>query len=659
MFSIFIVHSFILLCPAAPILVTDQNDSESSQFKDVIAVSPAEQAVFRDSGDLLQLISNANSVGGTNRLRFFQLRGVGEGSQYENTPTHAITYLVEGVDLTGIMAHWPLLEVDQVAVDKIPRSVGYGGQAMGGVVSTSLTRTGDDYRVRLSGDERGGHAADASAPLGSHRLAVHYNSDPGYIENSVYGKPGDSRHEVYASLVSDWMMTPAGSVQTTLLGAQLRNRYDVWSLNNSLETFSDHPGKDNLDMVGGSLTIRRTFSPNLDVEVWSSLVASEALYSYDSDWGSNPYWQTVPGWNAVYDYFDQFQRQRCQLQQRFTLNMAHFQFAVHAQNLNENSSTASFKNGVQRSVVDGRYRQNSAAVHARYVRKWHSRWEWRLAARYDSVQTRFTDFQSVHERERSPQMAAESRWRYTWNEDHQSQFSVSRGYKNPIINIDPDTPTIDRRVGSESALHWELGHSLKTAEGQFQIAAFVRDGRDQQVRVSRQLDPVDPSTFVYYYDNAATTRYWGYEFSGDHLFANRQRWRWSLGLLQAQFREYVFSGQVLSGRNIANAPKSTWAVQWGQPISRTWTLIMQGEGRSAFYFSNNHGQKSESYQLLHAALQWSSGAHQWDLGVRNVFDRRFATRAFFFANEPPDFAEKLYLQYGTPRTIYMNYRARF
>ena len=35
--------------------------------------------------------------------------------------------------------------------------------------------------------------------------------------------------------------------------------------------------------------------------------------------------------------------------------------------------------------------------------------------------------------------------------------------------------------------------------------------------------------------------------------------------------------------------------------------------------------------------------------VRNVFDKNYAVRGFFFENEPPDWEKKLYIQQGDPR----------
>jgi len=36
---------------------------------------------------------------------------------------------------------------------------------------------------------------------------------------------------------------------------------------------------------------------------------------------------------------------------------------------------------------------------------------------------------------------------------------------------------------------------------------------------------------------------------------------------------------------------------------------------------------------------------------RNLFDKRYAVRGFYFGNEPPDFPNALYTRQGDPRHI--------
>jgi hypothetical protein len=47
------------------------------------------------------------------------------------------------------------------------------------------------------------------------------------------------------------------------------------------------------------------------------------------------------------------------------------------------------------------------------------------------------------------------------------------------------------------------------------------------------------------------------------------------------------------------------------------------------------------------------GDQRWQatLYARNVFNEHYAVRGFFFANEPPDWIKKRYIQNGDPRQV--------
>jgi outer membrane receptor protein involved in Fe transport len=51
--------------------------------------------------------------------------------------------------------------------------------------------------------------------------------------------------------------------------------------------------------------------------------------------------------------------------------------------------------------------------------------------------------------------------------------------------------------------------------------------------------------------------------------------------------------------------------------------------------------------------RWS--AYAWG---RNVFDENYAVRGFYFGLEPPDYADKLYVQRGDPRSAGVTFEWR-
>jgi iron complex outermembrane recepter protein len=69
--------------------------------------------------------------------------------------------------------------------------------------------------------------------------------------------------------------------------------------------------------------------------------------------------------------------------------------------------------------------------------------------------------------------------------------------------------------------------------------------------------------------------------------------------------------------------------------------------------------RSNAYALTD--LQFGYEAATWSayLWGRNVFDRTYAVRGFFFENEPPDFPQRRYIQRGDPRMVGVTFHYSF
>ncbi len=70
-----------------------------------------------------------------------------------------------------------------------------------------------------------------------------------------------------------------------------------------------------------------------------------------------------------------------------------------------------------------------------------------------------------------------------------------------------------------------------------------------------------------------------------------------------------------------------------------------------FYFSASHDERAPSYQLVNLHLGYETGRWSATLYARNVLNEHYAVRGFFFANEPPDWETRRYIQNGDPRQV--------
>jgi outer membrane receptor protein involved in Fe transport len=76
-------------------------------------------------------------------------------------------------------------------------------------------------------------------------------------------------------------------------------------------------------------------------------------------------------------------------------------------------------------------------------------------------------------------------------------------------------------------------------------------------------------------------------------------------------------------------------------------------GLDDFYFDASHDQRAPSRVLTHLKAGYSGNHWRAEVWVRNLFDRYYSQRGFFFGLEPPDFPATRYVQAGDPRHVGM------
>ena len=86
---------------------------------------------------------------------------------------------------------------------------------------------------------------------------------------------------------------------------------------------------------------------------------------------------------------------------------------------------------------------------------------------------------------------------------------------------------------------------------------------------------------------------------------------------------------------------------------------LDATARDAFYFDVSHNQTSQSYELLHARAGFEGDNWAVQFWARNLTDKYYAVRGFYFGNEPPDFPATLYTRLGDPRQIGITIERRF
>jgi len=633
----------------------------------VIDAESLQAAGLQHLQDVLGLVPNLSWSGGTSRPRYFLLRGVGELEQYQGAPNPSVGFLIDDVDFSGVGMPATSFDVEQVEVLRGPQGTAYGANALAGLINvrTHAPRRERELKTELSAGEDGMLAAGlvAGGPLGlgvvdsgAWRLAVQESRSDGFRHNRYLDRSDtNGRDELTLRGRLALEAAPGWQVGLTLLHADLDNGFDAFAPDNSFETRSDRPGRDAQRSTGAALRVTGDLG-RATLQATTAVADSDIVYSFDGDWGNDAYW----GEYAPYDYFSRYDRERRTLSQDLRLvsrakaddDGFGWLAGIYALRFAEdNRQRDDFAGELLRPVLTTDYDAVNAAVYGEV--------EWGLGGSLVlssglRIETRSADYDDSEGAAFSPrdtmlgghlslsgELAARSSWYVT----------ASRGYKAGGFNIGAFVP--DDRREFEPEYLWNLEGGLRHASGDgalaVEVSIFQMWRESQQVATSFQLDPGDPLSYVFYTDNAARGRNAGLEAALAWRVVPALKLGATLGLLQSEYLGYRYGERDLDGREQAHAPG------WQYSLSAEWNPVLGWMARAdligsdAFYFDASHDQRSQPYSLVN--LKAGYGGDRWSVYAwgRSVFDERYAVRGFYFGLEPPDFADKLYVQQGDPR----------
>ncbi|MEO0347677.1 MAG: TonB-dependent receptor, partial [Pseudomonadota bacterium] len=299
----------------------------------VIDRSTVEDAAVQHFEELSFLVPNLNFAGGSNRARYFQLRGIGERSQYEGAPNPSVGFILDDIDFSGIGGIATTWDIERVEVLRGPQATRYGANALAGLVFVQSVAPTPEFDARAqvtSGDDGLASAALAfGGPVNDtlgYRVALQQFQSNGFRDNPFLGRDDtNERDELTLRTRLRWDPSNETRVDTTLLFVDQDNGYDAFTLENDFTTFSDDPGRDAQRSVG--LGIRADHAPSA---AWSftsitGIAQSDVEFSFDADWGNPDYWIPFfapPGstpFTPEYDFFSRRDRERDTINQEFRL----------------------------------------------------------------------------------------------------------------------------------------------------------------------------------------------------------------------------------------------------------------------------------------------------------------------------------------------------
>lgn len=651
----------------------------------VLDAATLQQAGEEHFEDVLGLVPNLNSAGDTSRPRYFQIRGIGELEQYQGAPNPSVGFLIDDIDFSGLGTAATLFDIDQIEVLRGPQATRYGANALAGLIYVTSAPPQDHFESRIelgAGDyntkQYGGVITGPIAALDSEfRLAAEHYTSNGYYTN-VYLDRDDVDRRGELTLRGRWRYQPSDDLRIDLsvLHVQIDNGYDAFSLNNTRTTQSNEPSVDSQHSTGASLRLAYSGLGAATLTVIGTYAQTYVKYGYDGDWGNPLLWQPY-----TYDYTEVQDRDRStqSLEVRLGTNSAHgFDWLVGAYALRLTESLVDTSagvyldpfdpsaNSVTDTVVTSYYRSQNAALFGELDGDLSARLRWTFGARAEQRTASYHDLTtnpgepdaSNHFHPTDDLWGGQASLTYALSDAQSAYALVSRGYKAGGFNLSQGLLPNQILFGPESDINLEAGYKANLFANRLQLNAdvFYMLRRSLQMKTSEQLDPSNPDDFVLYTGNADSGRNYGLETEAEWRATRTLSLGASLGLLQTQYHGFMQNGVLLPDRELANAPHWQAAAHVTYQDPRGPFARIDGTGMGSYYFDlPPNWTTSHAYGLLSAKLGWQAPAWSVYLWGRNLLNKNYAVRGFYFGDVPPNFPNELYIQLGDPRTWGMNF----
>ncbi len=628
---------------------------------------------------LSYLVPNLNYAASDSRARYFQIRGVGERSGYQGTPNSSVGFLIDDIDYSGQGGIATLFDVDQVEVFRGPQGSRTGANALAGLIyiktkdptdkfeGTSELTLGD-YGTQNIGVAFGGPLKNEKM---KYRLVMRTDYADGFRKNTYLNKSDTSKKdELTLRYKLDWEINETTNINFLVSKIDMDDPADIWTIDGSLDTLSDSPGMDSqiTDSIGIKITKNLN---NFDLQSLTSSTKTHVVFSYDADWG-NP----DSHFPYTYDYFSETLRKRDTYSQEIRFLSKNKDFSqknpfewvvgLDFSELDESNITKDdgiygdpsdpFGPYASESSISRNYESENLSVFGNIDYFLTDKTKLAFGLRLENWDSKYKDSNNESFSPSDNMSGGKISIVKKTNNDSNIYFSIARGYKQGGFNLGLDaTDNLVKQsliYDPEYLTNYEFGVSsnLKDRDLNYSLVIFFSERKDQQVLISRQVDPSDPNTFSYLTQNAAEGENYGIEITSNYLVSDNLYIYANLGFLKTKIKNWE-SRIDLEDRSQAHAPEHSYSIGGNLNLKNNFYLKLDINGKSSFYYSDSHDNQSKSYQLTNLTFGYSNANFTVDLWIRNLFNKYYSTRGFFFGNEAPNFIDTLYRRQGDPKHI--------
>jgi outer membrane receptor protein involved in Fe transport len=574
-----------------------------------------------------------------------------------------------------------LFDVKQVEVLRGPQSTRYGASALAGLINIQTNEptaqseqmieasAGGDSLRELGLVSSGAFNKQANSP--QYRFSAFKHQSDGFRHNAHLGRSDtNGRDELNIRGKLRFFPSAVTTVDLTYLHSDLNNGYDAFSLNNSLSTLSDQPGKDTQLSNAGAVKVTHKGNPNFTLVSTTTLANSDMKYGYDTDWVYKGYYPT-----SFYGNYDN-EKKRVNLSQelrfistpnsRLFNNTTDWLVGFYSSKLDEknrNFQASENLNGdlnsqypYYESIVRTDYTLSKVATFAQLDHQFSTKTKLSGGLRIEQHEANFNGSNFVSSSGFDNFRFSEPHWGGNLSiiesiaKNHTAYATVAKGFKASGYNTGiPDGKESFIRYKAETATNYEIGLKSYFQEQQLKtkVSLFFVDRTNPQFD-GYTYNEFGKGEYIFYTENFDSAKNFGLE--GEFNWQPFKRWQvfGSLGLLKTEVYGTPKNTQLKdrTSRNTqSHAPNYQVMLGTQYRTASGYFARIDANAVDRFYFDNVHNFKSDAYTLWNARVGYQ--AKEWEVFLwgRNITDEKYATRGYSFGNNP-DYTTENYIRLG-------------
>jgi iron complex outermembrane recepter protein len=626
--------------------------------------------------EVLNLAPNVNVSAGASRGRFFQIRGMGILSQYDNPVNPSVGLIIDGIDFSRLGGAATLFDIDAIEVLQGPQGTKFGPNAIAGAITMRSAEPSKEFKMRAQAGLGEYNTRNFGVAVGGTivedqllgRASIYTHKSDGYMQNDTLGRD-DTQKQDELTFRSKFKLfaTEDLTLDFTLMHVNVNNGYDAFTLDNSRRSQANQPGADTQNTNAFAVKANWQASDAVIIQSEATYLNSSSTYSFDGDWSTAT---DAEKYNRDRDNYSFELRALSDKAGRIFNNSTDWTFGIYRFVQDESfKSLSDYRSTYGPTYLNqlvGDYKTENTALFGQLDSHLTDKLTLVSGLRVEDFKAKYSDAgivelapTSLHKKVNETLLGAKLGLNYQANADQLLYTSLTRGYKPGGINNKAGLPQSQRQFITEYMWNFETGLKSSWLDGSLvtNLAAFYAKRLDAQTQSSAQIP--GSGSFVEFYENASKATHQGLEASVDWFVTDKFRMLGSLGYLDATFDNYSFIKNVAGvpttinydGRQVAHAPRYTLNLGSEFYANAAWTLRANVEGKSDFYFSDSHKAKSNGYAVLNASAEYKYDKH-WKVNVwaRNILDKDYATRGFYFGNNPAkNFIDEKYVQFAEPR----------